>query len=299
MGRGPKAGIPSVQAELTSAPSRRASGSTANSDPLLRRARELRDSLRAGPSGGKVLACEYWALGAAGSLDPISFAGSSGMGTTFAFCIASAAGRRENLVALEDHIEIVEGDIQSYECAHTSVGGCEVVLHRAALPSVPRSVQDPLTPRVAKVEGTLNVLLPARDSGVRRVVFASSSSVYGATPTLPKVESAMPEPIFPYAVTKLAGEGYCRTFSRVDGPEAVALRYFNGFGARQDPLSQDAAVVPNFITALLADRRVTVYGDGRQSRDFSMSRTWLTRMSGRRWQKASPVRSTTSRAERR
>jgi nucleoside-diphosphate-sugar epimerase len=180
-----------------------------------------------------------------------------------------ATGRRENLLDIRRDIDLVEGDVRSYERAHASVRGCEFVFHQAALPSVPRSVQDPLTSHSANVEGTLNILLSARDCGVRRVVFASSSSVYGAAPVLPKIESAMPEPISPYAVAKLAGEGYCRSFSRVYGLETIALRYFNIFGPRQDPLSEYAAVVPNLITALLSKGRFTVYGDGNQSRDFT------------------------------
>jgi UDP-glucose 4-epimerase len=134
---------------------------------------------------------------------------------------------------------------------------------------VPRSVQDPLTSNASNVIGTLNVLLAARDSGVRRVVFASSSSVYGANPELPKRESMAPLPISPYAVAKLAGEGYCRSFTEVYGLETVALRYFNVFGPRQDPLSAYAAVVPNFITAALKGESPVVYGDGQQSRDFT------------------------------
>jgi UDP-glucose 4-epimerase len=180
-----------------------------------------------------------------------------------------ATGRRENLLHIISDIEIVEGDIQSYERVHTAVRGCEVVLHQAALPSVPRSVQDPLTSNASNVVGTLNVLLASRDADVRRVVFASSSSVYGTNAKLPKSEDLVPEPISPYAVAKLAGEGYCRSFSKVFGIETLALRYFNVFGPRQDPLSQYAAVIPNFITALCSQRRPQVYGDGEQTRDFT------------------------------
>jgi nucleoside-diphosphate-sugar epimerase len=179
-----------------------------------------------------------------------------------------STGRRENILDLAE-VEIVEGDLQSYERAHTAVRGCEVVLHQAALPSVPRSIQDPLTTNAANVIGTLNVLLSARDSGVRRVIFASSSSVYGANATLPKSESLPLAPISPYAVSKIAGEGYCHSFWEVYGLETVALRYFNVFGPRQDPRSQYAAVVPNFVTAFLARERPTVYGDGNQTRDFT------------------------------
>jgi UDP-glucose 4-epimerase len=180
-----------------------------------------------------------------------------------------ATGRRENLLGVLDDIELVEGDLQSYERVHNAVIGCEVVLHQGALPSVPRSVQDPLTSNATNVTGTLNVLLAARDSGVRRVVYASSSSIYGANPELPKHEGLLPQPISPYAVAKLAGEGFCRSFHEVFGLETVALRYFNVFGPRQDPLSQYAAVVPNFITALTNGAQPVVYGDGEQSRDFT------------------------------
>ena len=180
-----------------------------------------------------------------------------------------STGRRENLLEVADDIEIVEGDIQSYERAHTAVRGCDTVVHQAALPSVPRSVQDPLTSNASNVIGTLNVLLAARDSGVTRVIYASSSSVYGKNETLPKSEHLRTMPISPYAVAKLAGEGYCRSFWEVYGLEAVALRYFNVFGPRQDPLSQYAAVIPSFIRAFLADLEPVVYGDGNQTRDFT------------------------------
>jgi nucleoside-diphosphate-sugar epimerase len=180
-----------------------------------------------------------------------------------------ATGHRENLADVLDDVELVEGDIQSYERVHNAVRGCELVFHQAALPSVPRSIQDPLTSNAANVTGTLNVLLAARDEGVRRVVYASSSSVYGANTELPKREDGPALPIAPYAVSKLAGEGYCRSFSEVYGLETVALRYFNVFGPRQDPLSQYAAVIPKFITAFLEGERPVVFGDGEQSRDFT------------------------------
>jgi nucleoside-diphosphate-sugar epimerase len=180
-----------------------------------------------------------------------------------------STGSRANLAPLADSVELVEGDIQSYERAHNAVQGCEVVFHEAALPSVPRSIQDPLTSHAVNVIGTLNILLASRDSGVRRVVFASSSSIYGADPTLPKSEDRAPMPIAPYAVAKLAAEGFCRSFSEVYGLETVALRYFNVFGPGQDPLSQYAAVIPRFITALMEGRAPVVFGDGEQSRDFT------------------------------
>jgi nucleoside-diphosphate-sugar epimerase len=180
-----------------------------------------------------------------------------------------ATGRRSNIDAIGGDVELVEGDIQSYERASKAVRGCEIVFHQAALPSVPRSIQDPLTSNATNVIGTLNILLAARDEDVRRVVCASSSSVYGANPTLPKVEDMAAVPISPYATAKLASEGYCRSFGVGYGLETVALRYFNVFGARQDPTSQYAAVIPNFIVALLENRPVTVFGDGQQSRDFT------------------------------
>ncbi len=180
-----------------------------------------------------------------------------------------STGRRGNLLHLRDDLEIVEGDIQSYERVHNAVRGCDVVFHQAALPSVPRSIQDPLTSNGCNVIGTLNVFLAARDEGVSRVVFASSSSVYGSNPTLPKHEALPTAPFSPYAVAKLAGEGYCHSFHAVYGLPTVALRYFNVFGPRQDPLSQYSAVVPKFISALLNDESPYVHGDGEQSRDFT------------------------------
>jgi UDP-N-acetylglucosamine/UDP-N-acetyl-alpha-D-glucosaminouronate 4-epimerase len=180
-----------------------------------------------------------------------------------------ATGKRENLLGVIDQVELVEGDVQSYERAHTAVGDAEVVFHQAALPSVPRSVQDPLTSNATNVTGTLNVLLAARDASVRRVVFASSSSVYGANPELPKREEMATLPIAPYAVAKQAAESYCRSFTHVFGLETVALRYFNVFGPRQDPLSQYSAVIPNFITASLRGTESVIFGDGEQSRDFT------------------------------
>ena len=180
-----------------------------------------------------------------------------------------STGARANLAQLDGSFELVEGDMQSYERAHNAVQGCEVVFHQAALPSVPRSIQDPLTSNSANVVGTLNLLLASRDSEVRRVVFASSSSIYGADETLPKQEDLAAMPISPYAVAKQAGEAYCRSFSRVYGLETVALRYFNVFGPRQDPLSQYSAVIPRFITALLRGEAPVVFGDGEQSRDFT------------------------------
>jgi UDP-glucose 4-epimerase len=177
-------------------------------------------------------------------------------------------GQRENLEALGE-AELIEGDVQSFERVHNASRDCEVVLHQAALPSVPRSIADPLMTNVVNVTGTLNVLLAARDNNVRRVVYASSSSVYGMTLDLPKRETMAAQPISPYAVSKLAAEGYCRAFSRVYGLESVVLRYFNVFGPRQNPNSQYSAVIPRFITAALEGYPPTIFGSGDQSRDFT------------------------------
>jgi len=179
-----------------------------------------------------------------------------------------STGARANIAGLG--VEVVEGELRSYERVHNAVRGTEVVFHLGALGSVPRSVQDPLTSGAVNVEGTLNVLLAARDEGVRRVVFASSSSIYGNQPELPLRESMAPDPISPYGVAKLAAERYCVSFSRVyHSFETVVLRYFNVFGPRQDPNSQYAAVVPLFVTAIAAGTPVTVFDDGGQSRDFT------------------------------
>ena len=180
-----------------------------------------------------------------------------------------ATGNRANLAELEDDVEVIEGELRSYERVHNAVRGVELVFHQGALPSVPRSVQDPLTTSAVTIEGTLNVLLAARDESVRRVVFASSSSVYGNGGALPRAETQQPDPISPYAVAKLAAERYCVSFHRVYGLETVALRYFNVFGPRQDPMSQYAAVVPRFLAAVNEGRPVPIHGDGSQSRDFT------------------------------
>ena len=180
-----------------------------------------------------------------------------------------STGNRGNLTDVGGDVELVEGELRSYERAHNAVRGVELVFHQGALPSVPRSVHDPLTTTAVNVEGTLNVLLAARDEGIRRVVFASSSSVYGNSGELPRRETAAPDPIAPYAVAKLAAEQFCVSFSRVYEIETVALRYFNVFGPRQDPRSQYAAVVPLFIQEIWAGRPVPIYGDGMQSRDFT------------------------------
>jgi len=180
-----------------------------------------------------------------------------------------STGNRANLADLLADVEVVEGELRSYERVHAATRSVEVVFHQGALPSVPRSVQDPLTTSAVNVEGTLNVLLAARDEGIRRVVAASSSSVYGNSDELPRVETQNPDPISPYGVSKLAAERYCVSFARVYPLETVVLRYFNVFGPSQDPTSQYAAVVPRFITGIAEGRQVTVYGDGEQRRDFT------------------------------
>jgi UDP-glucose 4-epimerase len=176
-------------------------------------------------------------------------------------------GRRENLRDVQPEIELVEGDLRDYERVLSAIAGCQVVLHQGALPSVPRSFQDPLATNATNVTGTLNVLVAARDSGVRRVVYASSSSIYGANPALPKHEGLVPRPVSPYAVAKLAGEDFCRSFDGVVGLETVVLRYFNVFGPRQD--SRGHYAVPNFVAAMLNGGHPVVHGDGEQSRDFT------------------------------
>ncbi|MFL5955229.1 MAG: NAD-dependent epimerase/dehydratase family protein [Gaiellaceae bacterium] len=179
-----------------------------------------------------------------------------------------STGNRANLGGLD--VEVVEGELRSYERVHNAVRGTEVVFHLGALGSVPRSVQDPLTSSAVNVEGTLNVLLAARDEGVQRVVYSSSSSVYGPRRELPVTEEMPPDPISPYGVAKLAAERYCVSFSRVyESFETVVVRYFNVFGPRQSPYSQYAAVIPLFVTAIAGDRAIVVYGDGEQRRDFT------------------------------
>src|SRR3954451_1307719 len=180
-----------------------------------------------------------------------------------------STGNRRNLESLVGEVEMVEGELRSYERVHNAVRGVEVVFHQGALPSVPRSVQDPLTTSAVNVEGTLNVLLAARDEGVRRVICASSSSVYGNSGDLPRRENQHLDPISPYGVSKLAAERYCVSFSRVYALETVALRYFNVFGPNQDPTSQYAAVVPRFIAAVREGRPAPTTGDGAESRDFT------------------------------
>jgi len=180
-----------------------------------------------------------------------------------------ATGRRRNLEPVRADIELIEGDIRSYHTVAHAVKGVEAILHQAALPSVPRSINDPITTNDVNVGGTLNLLDAARSAGTRRIVMASSSSVYGDTPELPKHEGMTPNPLSPYAVSKLTGEHYMRVFHSLYGLETIALRYFNVFGPNQDPTSQYSAVIPKFIKALMEDRQPVIYGDGTQSRDFT------------------------------
>ena len=180
-----------------------------------------------------------------------------------------STGKRQNLRSFEKQAEIIEGDLRDLDQIRRAVAGVRHVLHLAAIPSVPRSVANPQLTNEANITGTLNVLVAARDAKCKRVVFSSSSSVYGDTPKLPKSEDMPPSPLSPYAVHKVTGEYYCRIFWRLYGLETLSLRYFNVFGPRQDPQSQYAAVIPRFITAILAGQPPTIFGDGKQSRDFS------------------------------
>jgi UDP-glucose 4-epimerase len=179
-----------------------------------------------------------------------------------------ATGKRSNLDVFRGEAEVIEGDIRDPDALRRATAGVATIFHHAAEPSVPRSIADPIGTYEVNVTGTLNVLLAARDAGCRRVVFASSSAVYGDSPEMPKREAMLPGLLSPYASSKLAGEGLCQVFSRSFGVESVALRYFNVFGPRQDPNSAYAAVIPRFLAALTAGEQPVIYGDGGQSRDF-------------------------------
>ena len=180
-----------------------------------------------------------------------------------------STGYRENLEEIRGDLDFVQGNLADEASLRKAIEDVELVFHEAAIPSVPRSVENPRLTHVASVESTFSLLLAAREKKVRRVVYAASSSAYGDQPTLPKVETMQPEPLSPYAVAKLVGEYYCQVFSRVYGLETVSLRYFNVFGPRQDPSSTYSGVVSRFISDLLRGRRPTIYGDGEQSRDFT------------------------------
>jgi UDP-glucose 4-epimerase len=180
-----------------------------------------------------------------------------------------STGHRDNLSDIEADVELLEGDLRSPDACRRAVRGAAIVFHQAALPSVPRSIEDPQTTHEVNASGTLNLLVAAREAGARRVVYASSSSVYGPIPKLPREESDRPLPISPYAVSKLAGEQYCAAFFHSYGLETVALRYFNIFGPRQGWDSPYAAVLPRFIRSLRRGEAVTIHGDGEQARDFT------------------------------
>ena len=180
-----------------------------------------------------------------------------------------STGHRENLDEIGGGIDFIQGSVADEELLNKALEGVELVFHEAAIPSVPRSVEEPRQTHIASVDGTFSLLVAARDQKVRRVVYAASSSAYGDQPTLPKSEQMLPDPLSPYAVAKLVGEYYCQVFTRVYGLETVSLRYFNVFGPRQDPGSQYSGVVSRFISALLSNERPVIYGDGEQSRDFT------------------------------
>lgn len=180
-----------------------------------------------------------------------------------------SSGRKENLEAVSGKIELFTGDIRDMELLKKAVKGCDYILHQAALRSVPKSMKDPLLYNDVNVRGALNVLFAAFEAKVKRVVFASSSSLYGDSERLPQTEEQLPHPISPYAASKLAGEHYCRVFSKAYGLETVALRYFNVFGPKQSLESEYAVVIPKFITCMLRDEQPPIHGDGTQSRDFT------------------------------
>ncbi len=182
-----------------------------------------------------------------------------------------ATGKRENLIELMDNpnFELIEGDLRSFHIVRNAVKGVDYILHQGALPSVPRSINDPITTNDVNILGTLNILEAAKEFGVKRVVYASSSSVYGNSPALPKVESMPVQPLSPYALSKYAGERYCQIYYKIFGLETVVLRYFNVFGPNQDPTSQYSAVIPKFIKLMKENEPPIIYGDGTQSRDFT------------------------------
>lgn len=180
-----------------------------------------------------------------------------------------STGYRENLEEISGDVDFVHASLANENLLRKAVEDVELVFHEAAIPSVPRSIENPRQTHIASVESTFSLLLASRDKKVRRIIYAASSSAYGDQPTLPKVETMLPEPLSPYAVAKLVGEHYCQVFTRVYGLETISLRYFNVFGPRQDPSSQYSGVISRFISALLKGERPVIYGDGEQSRDFT------------------------------
>lgn len=189
-----------------------------------------------------------------------------------------ATGKRENITPFlkSNNFELMEGDIRSFHIVRSATKGLDYILHQGALPSVPRSVIDPITTNDVNILGTLNILEAAKEFGIKRVVFASSSSVYGDSEVMPKLESMPVGPLSPYALTKYTAETYCRIYYQLYGLETVSLRYFNVFGPRQDPTSQYSAVIPKFIQAISQGRRPVIYGDGLQSRDFTFVQNNVT-----------------------
>ena len=215
------------------------------------------------------MACEYLVTGGGGFIGSNLVHTLVASGRSVRVLDNFSTGRRENLASVASKIELVDGDLCEDAVLKQAVAGVRYIMHFAALPSVIRSVEDPRSTNHVNVTGTLNLLIAARDVGVERVVFSSSSSVYGNTATLPKRENMFPEPLSPYALSKLAGEHYARMFHGLYGLRTFSLRYFNVFGPRQNPKSDYAAVIPLFVDALMHDRSPVIYGDGEQTRDFT------------------------------
>src|SRR5918911_4004662 len=211
----------------------------------------------------------YLVTGGAGFVGSHIAAALSGAGARVRVLDDLSTGHTENLEEVGGDVEFIRGSLTEPDALERALRGVEVVFHEAAIPSVPRSVEDPEATHRASVDGTFALLVAARRAGVRRVVYAASSSAYGDQPTMPKVEEMRPEPLSPYAAAKLVGEYYCQVWTRVYGFETVSLRYFNVFGPRQDPGSQYSGVISRFISALLGGERPVIYGDGEQSRDFT------------------------------
>ena len=215
------------------------------------------------------LSGNYLVTGGAGFVGSHIAAALAGAGARVRVLDDLSTGHAENLEEIGGEVEFVRGGLTEPDALERALRGVEVVFHEAAIPSVPRSVEDPEATHRASVDGTFALLVAARRAGVRRVVYAASSSAYGDQPTLPKTEEMRPEPLSPYAAAKLVGEYYCQVWSRVYGFETVCLRYFNVFGPRQDPSSQYSGVISRFISALASGGRPVIYGDGEQSRDFT------------------------------
>ncbi|MFH1418899.1 MAG: SDR family oxidoreductase [Planctomycetota bacterium] len=212
---------------------------------------------------------EYLVTGGAGFIGSHLVERLVGQGETVRVLDNFATGKRENIAPFMDRIELVEGDIADPAVCARACEGVRVVFHEAALPSVPKSVVDPVSSHRTNTDGTFNMLVAAREAGVKRFVYAASSSAYGESPTLPKVETMKTQPLSPYAVQKLSGEEYCSVFYKCYGLQTLSIRYFNVFGPRQDPTNQYAAAIPAFVTAISRGEPPTVFGDGEQTRDFT------------------------------